>query len=55
MQRGHMRYLLAAAQRKVQVVSMKMDDVELRSALQHVFEHQNVVRHPVHAVLIHTQ
>ena len=52
---GYMRYLLTTAQGKVQVISMKMDDVELRSALHDVFQHQHVVRQPVHAVLVHTQ
>src|SRR2546425_80755 len=55
MQRGHMRYLLAAAEREMRIVNVEMDDVELRSALEHMFEHQDLVRQLIYAVFIEAQ
>ena len=34
---------------------MKMDDVEIRSALEDVFEHQDLVRQLIHTVFVHAQ
>ena len=50
-----MRDRLTPAQGIVQIINVKMDDIELRSALEHTFQHQNLVRQSVHAVLVQTQ
>ena len=50
-----MRYWLAATQEKAQVMNAKIDDTELRGLLEHIFEHQDLMRHLVHTVLVVTQ
>jgi hypothetical protein len=50
-----MRYRLTATEGKVQIVNVKMDDIEFRSALEDVLKHQDLVRQLVHAVLVETQ
>jgi hypothetical protein len=55
LQRRHMLYWLAATQGKVQLINVKMDDIELRGVLEHMFEHQDLMRHLVHTVLVEAQ
>ena len=50
-----MRCLHAARERKMEVVDVKVDDVEFRRALDYLLEHQNVVHQLVDAVLVHPQ
>src|ERR1051326_7388597 len=46
---------IAPAQRKVQIINMKMYKVELRCALKHMLKHQDLVRQLVHAVFVESQ
>jgi len=55
MQRGDVRDQLSPAQRKMQVIDMKMNDVELGRALEESFQHDEVVRHLVLTMLIRSQ
>ncbi len=55
MQCGDVRYGTTTSQRKMHVISMKMDDVELGCSLKHAFEHQNLVSKMIHAVLVGAQ
>jgi len=55
MQRGDVRDQLPSAQRKMQVIDMKMNDVELGRALEESFQYNEVVRHLVLTMLIRSQ
>ena len=55
MQRRHVRYRLPATQGKVQIVNVKMDDIEFCGLLEHTFKHNSVVRQMVYAVLVEAQ
>src|SRR6266436_8059735 len=39
----------------MQIINVKLDDIELHSALEHMFEHQNLVRQLIYAVFIEAQ
>jgi hypothetical protein len=39
----------------MQIVNVKMDYVELRGALEHMFERHDLVRKLIYAVLVETQ
>src|ERR1041385_5854501 len=51
----HVRDWLSATQREVQIINMKMDDIELRSALKHMLKHQDLVGQLIHAVFVQSQ
>jgi hypothetical protein len=55
MQCRHVRDWLAPTQRKMQIVNMKMDDVELRSALEHMFKHQDLMGELIHTLFVQAQ
>ena len=55
MQGRHVRHALTPAQREMQVIDVKMDDIEFRGALKDMLEHQYLIRHLVCAVLVQPQ
>ena len=55
MQCGHVGNRLPPAQRKMHVINMKMNDVELCCALEDMFQHQNLVCELVDAMFVYPQ
>ena len=55
MQRSHMRDRLTPAQRKMQIVNVEMNNVELCCTLEHAFEHHRLVGQFVDALVVQTQ
>ena len=47
--------LLTATDGKVQIVNVKMDDIEFRGPLEYMFKHDKVVRQLIYAVLVEAQ
>jgi hypothetical protein len=52
MQSRYMRYLLAAAQRKMKIVNVKMDDIKLCCALKQMLKHQGLMRQLIYTMFI---